>query len=168
MPSEGTICPAHDNRPWAVDRGGSLRVRVVGMRCPPSAMPPIAGRAVSTRFRDVVVESVGVGSGRVVVAPAGGFRGGGWVEVPPRVSAATATQREGKDCDQYQAARRPCRARTFRVDPHVLGHEPSIPPTPATSPASLTHTGSRHTPLASPCLRSSTVRGRWRGEMGEP
>ena len=52
-----------------------------------------------------------------------------------------------------------------------FGPEPSIPPSPATSPTPstpLTHAGSRHTPLARPCLRFSTVRGRRRGEMGRP
>ena len=70
---------------------GSLRVREVEPRCPRGAKPPIAGRAVSTRLLGVVVESVGVGSETVAVASAGGGRGGGWVELPPRVFAATAS-----------------------------------------------------------------------------
>src|SRR5665647_296010 len=68
---------------------GSLRVRNASPGCPLSAKAPIADRAVSTR-RGLVVESVGVGSLRLV-ASADGVRDGGRAELPPRLFAATAS-----------------------------------------------------------------------------
>jgi hypothetical protein len=91
VPPQGTVGASHDDAPGTVDWAGSLRVKVVWMGCPPSAKPPMAGRAVSTRYAGAVVDSVGVGSERVVVASACGVRGPGLAGLEPSGFTATAT-----------------------------------------------------------------------------
>ena len=97
------------------------------MGCPPSAKPPMAGRAVSTGYPGAVVESVGVGfrNSRCRL----GLRGSG-----ARLCRAGAkgahgdshSQREGNDRDKHPRSPRHTSSSGFNLP--IPCHGPSMPP----------------------------------------